>query len=450
MSRPKLTSDQKRVLRQSAREEVQSSLGRLVPYMRRYARWLTNNNIYRQGQPTQPINQKHLREYIAASAPLHCADGWSFLGRALDCHAQGDSNSARHLGYYAELRGAMSLLAAEGIGIFATRHAIVGSAGSCETLPTPRSTWWFRGTHRMTWLALKHWSGLQRSADLLGTAIQPAGISLHEWVEAYPAARARWHAIGDRWLRTWGLDLQRVADDREARNEASYRPTHVSPDRFLPVAERSSFMRDFWRVHEPSPASRFELLDRHLLRLTLEQGFRASTGSEPRNDRSRFRQGVVAMLDVVAPSGMPLKQWRRFLMRDEEPDDSPVISEARGTLGPHDARHHVQVIGRAALLLRVATGACALLIRAAGLDRAELEFWCNCLGHERGLWDEGQEPDQLLDLWADIQAALDEVYDWEVDVGGNSGSFMGWRRDCAHGISVLAQCERIGLWGLGL
>ena len=428
-------------------------MGRLTLHIRRN-RWLGNNNTYRRncikvlekpwGGQLRPINHRHLSEYIVASAPLHCADGWSFLGRALDCHAQGDADAARHLGYYAELRGAMSLLATEGIGVFSSRHFVVESPQRCQEVQ-PR-----KGTHTIAWLALEHWSGLKRSTDLLATVIEPGGIPLADWLDAFRGARTTWRPIGAEWLNTWGLDLRRLSDDRDARNEASYRPTRLNTRASLDVSDSSSFMRSLWAVCEPSTPSRFESLDRHLLRLSLEQAFEAVTGKRARDDPSNFKDRVAVMLHAVAPSGLPVDEWIRFLTRNARPEDSILTTEARGTVTMRDPSHHIQVIARAALLLRVATGACALLLREAGFGHSELEFWWKSLGEEHGLWEPGNEPDELLDLWADVEIALDEMHEWEVSKSGADVSYAIWRREQAYAISVLGECERIALWGLGL
>jgi hypothetical protein len=427
-------------------------MGRLASHIRR-GRWLGNNNIYRtnciqvlekprRGQ-VRPINHRHLSEYIAASAPIHCTDGWSFLGRAIDCHAQGDPEAARHLSYYAELRGAMSLLAAEGIGIFSGRHFVLESPLRCE--PLKRG-----GTHAVAWLALEHWAGLKRSTELLATIIEPGGISLAEWLEAFPGARPTWQPLGSEWLKTWGLDLRRLSDDRDARNEASYRPTCLSARVFLDVLDSSRFMRSLWTICEPSTPSRFELLDRHLLRLSLEEAFEAVTGKKAKDDPFEFGRRIEAMLAAVAPSGLPMSEWRRFLTRNVQPDDPTLTIEASGTVTPRNPRHHIQVLARAALLLRMATGACGLLLREVGFGCSELEFWWKSIGEERGLWEPGNEPDQLPDLWADVEVALDGILQWEMSNSEADVSYARWRRERPYAICVLGECERIALWGLGL
>lgn len=445
MTRARLDSNQKDVLKKSDREMVRVALRRLPMYMKQ-KRWLGTKNAYRGGQPGAQLNHKHLGEFIAASAPLHCADGWALLGRALDCHARGDADGARHLGYYAELRGAMSLLAAEGIGVFDSKHAVLESSGTCLKLPGRRVP----RTHLITWLALKHWAGLKRSADLLADVIEPGGVPLSEWLDAFQGVAGAWHPIGDRWLRTWGLDLQRMAKDQKARNVASYRPSHVDPGPCLPVLDCSGFVRDLWEICEPSSVSRFELLDRHLLRLGLEAAFKGITGKKASDDCSSYEGRVRAMLGAVAPEGPLVEELERFLTRDSQPEDPSLTSEASGVLAANHPRHHVQVMSRAALLLRFATGACAAMLRHADLARNDLEFWWKALGEERRLWDPGGEPEELVDLWADVESALRGVREWEVAANEGGASQAEWRRECSQEISVLGECERIALWGLGL
>ena len=69
-------------------------------------RWLSSDNPYCEdvareiGKGTLPVEAFFcLSEYIAASAILHCFDGWSYLSRALESEMAGDPDTARHLGY---------------------------------------------------------------------------------------------------------------------------------------------------------------------------------------------------------------------------------------------------------------------------------------------------------------------------------------------------------------
>jgi hypothetical protein len=108
--------------------------------------WLLSSNRY-QGDcikrikkdvgRNRQITHRHLREYIAASSVAHCADGWGYLGRSIEAHLRGDGNVSRHLGYYAELRAALGLLASEGIGVFDRNHFVVDRQKSATTSKRP-------------------------------------------------------------------------------------------------------------------------------------------------------------------------------------------------------------------------------------------------------------------------------------------------------------------------
>ena len=69
-------------------------------------------------QQVLKLPAQQLIEAVAAAAPNHCIDGWSYVSRAMSALLAGDLHAARHLSYYAELRAGLSLLGSLGIGIF--------------------------------------------------------------------------------------------------------------------------------------------------------------------------------------------------------------------------------------------------------------------------------------------------------------------------------------------
>lgn len=109
------------VIQSADAAEVEKAFSNLISNLR-VGRWLGAGNRYAANVINQlktdltsgSVDDSDLGQYLAASVPLHCADGWAYLGRALDCHFRGDSDGARHLGYYAELRAALAFLAAQG------------------------------------------------------------------------------------------------------------------------------------------------------------------------------------------------------------------------------------------------------------------------------------------------------------------------------------------------
>jgi hypothetical protein len=449
--KPKLNRTQKRLLRQSSSGTIEVTFGHPDRFIRAN-KWLGSNNRYRQNcidrlkhdcRPGRSVNNSHLSQYIAASAPLHCVDGWSLLGRAFDCHAQGDADSSRHLAYYAELRGAMSLLAIQGIGLFSRQHFTVDNLGACHLLQPQL------GTHEIAWLVLEHWANLDKAVDLLSEIITPHDIPLQAWLDAFGAGPAS-RPIGSRWLKKWGLDLKRISDDRDARNESSYRPTHINNKNTIEVLESTKYVHDFWLLYEPSVASHFGILDRHLLRLSLEQAYEAITGRNINTDRHGFGVRIDAMLNALSPAGVAKSQLKDFFMRRINANTPRLLREASGDADYDEPHHHLQVISRAALILRIASGACARLIRTVGFESADLRFWWSPLGIERGLWAPGAEPGSFSELWVDVRDALTGLNEWQEENKAGRPSYASWLRECANEFIPLTSCERIALWGLGL
>ncbi|HET9399457.1 MAG TPA: hypothetical protein VFO34_00770 [Candidatus Acidoferrales bacterium] len=338
----------------------------------------------------------------------------------------------------------MSVLASEGIAVFQDKHFVVKKSKSCDRYS--RLT-----THAIAWQTLNYWSTLKNCADLLSRSIRINGIELRDWLHRFPA-KSSFRAIGNRWLRAWGLDLQTFSLDRDMRNEASYRPTSIQAHGVLPLTDTSNFISELWTLCEPTEGAAFHRIDRHLLRLVLEQTFFDSRGVRPQSDMTQFQKDLSAMLlDVgIDPSSHQL--WIDFLTRTVEADDPLVFSEAQkapptsAAIG--DSTLHLQMISRAALLLRVATAANSKLLRESGMSAHEIAFWRSNVADERGIWPIGNEPGSLSDLWADIEDAIGNLDAWKERTLATDQTFIHWRNQCAYDISVLGTCERIALWGL--
>jgi hypothetical protein len=445
---------QKKALRSSSEEAVSDGLGFIKRFHLPDGPWIGSTNRYtkdciatlkRDLVAPPSINSRHLGKYIAASTVLHAADGWDILGKAIDSHVSRSADVARHLGYYAELRAAMSLLASEGIGIFSNRHFSLDKDFLCNRIPSIDSR--KDGTHQITWLVIQHWSNLKRSSALLGKIIRVGGRSLQEWLDAFNYGQVWWELHGSEWLKDWGVDLKHLADDRDARNTSSYRPTRLKNKAVLDQETTSNFLINFWKGMEPTPMA-FEKLDRHLLRITLERGFEAVNGTSPLGNAT-FQAQVVARLAELGFAGPLADELRRFIIREIEPTDHVLISEAKLDDNIDEPRHHIQVLSRAVLLLRLATGAADMHLRKAGVTSTDLKFWWEKLGEDKGEWDTASPPLALTDLWADIEDAIEEVGVWE---GANAAprSFYQWREECRSALSTLTTSEKILFWGLAL
>ena len=138
--------------------------------------------------------------------------------------------------------------------------------------------------------------------------------------------------------------------------------------------------------------------------------------------------------------------WDSFLTRGADQDKPLIIDEAKKRDSVDHPRHHIQVISRATLLLRVATGMSARLLRSSGLTKDQLKFWWNNLGVDHGLWESGDAIDDFEIMWADVTASIDDAKDW--DSGSLGKSIQSWLEEQPETILSLSGCERIALWGL--
>lgn len=398
------------------------------------------------------VTHKQLAEYIAASAVTHCIDGWAYFGRSLNAILSGDHNCARHLGYYAELRATMAFLATEGIGVFDKEHIAVSKLGRCVKFSPNRSSKKPHrplgiGTHQFVWDALTEWVNSSNSSSVLNTLITAGGSPLTVWLSHFGNIPALSQQLAKDWLFTWGLDISRLASDREARNIASYRPTAFSSPASPTARDIVQAVQHAWQACEPQPGNPFATLDRILIRAAIRKAFIVGHNQSPRKAKKQFQLRVQSILNGVAPNGPPHFDWEEFLTSDAEnsPFDPLVLASGKAT--PMESIHCLQVTFRALLLLRVATGAARRLVNTLpGESISHLDFWVESVGTEGGLWSPSEKPQLTSDLWLDIENSLSDL------MGSleNLDSFNKLSGTYAAQVAALSSCKRIGLWGVGL
>jgi hypothetical protein len=405
--------------------------------------WLAGGNRYRNDcaqvlrddeNGGRTARQGQLAQYSSASALLHAFDGWSYLGGAVQSHARGDFDVARHLAYYAELRAAMGILAAEGISVLNTRHCAVEGRQSIG--------FWNGSSHEVVWAALLYLFDDPRGAALLNDVIRPIGHSLEEWLQEFnPGAGVA--PIAREWIESWGLDLSRLAEDRDARNIASYRPTplRIGLGGRLNGTDVIRSAVDIWQLLEPLPADPFSNLDVHLLRRSLEREFLGRTGVPANADRANFQVDVERAVGALLADDPAADRIQGFLLREAQSDDPQLIVRSESRAGVRDAWHHVNVMSRAVILLRVATGVSSWLLQTIGTLQADLDFWMRAVGNERGYW-EGDTPSPLTELWDDVQVAIEEAATLSVQ----TPSMVEVANSQA--VALMGQLNRPGLWGL--
>jgi hypothetical protein len=433
-------------LQQASAAGVATYLDRVRPHIEA-GRWLGVRNVYRR-DPVARIRSEfdagarawplQLGDYVAVSAPLHLWDGWNYLGKALDAHVRGSADVTRHLAYYAELRAAMALLATQGVGIFNRRHCVVDAGGAVQFLET-------RPTHQATWDYLENWAGGGSAAGLLGRVIQPRSRSVSDWLQSLPTPVA-WSPLGTELLLSMGLDLRRMADDRTARNEASYRPTGVSQDGTTTAHDDADFAVELVRLMEPGGTTgAFDVLDSFLLRRAVELAFEAGTNTAPAADVAGFGAAVTAMVNDNIDSEALREQFSQFMTREAQGEDPGPVREAMRTDSHHAPGYDLQVLGRSMLLLRVATGAVRELLATSGLELDSLRFWWAGEGARHGFWDSAPPTIDSSELWLDVAEALVDIDVW---IEGGDPSRQSLMESCAYPLSQATGLARVTLMGL--
>lgn len=442
-------SDQNRI-RQLRRTDVEQTLAKLDRFIGD-ARWVPQTNRYAsktveviksdlKQNAGQLRNPRHLSQYIAASCLLHCADGWSYLGRAIMALLRGDAHRVRHLAYYAELRAAMSVLASEGIGIFDRKHFVISAQLDTTKMATDL------GTHRVVWECLSFWSGLPKSGDLFGSVISPHGQPLEEWLAPLGGINLL-SPYAQKWFRQWGMDLKLPSDDRDARNQSSYRPDGLPFSWYVKADEALEITSEIWSLFGFSTNRVFTKLDDHLLRIALEQVFKGREGIEASMNHAKY---AIFVKDVIRGQALEEKiaeHWQTFLLRRTSPNDPRVIELS--TISPTDPDlGHVAVIARAALLLRVAAGSSAQLLLASGYTTDKLRFWWSGLGASRGLWEQEIDDDAIVDSWDDISLLLNDVESFQDSTAPNELTFHRIGNELPHVITGFGGCERFAVWSI--
>lgn len=451
-----LTSSGQALVLSASPRPIEEAAASLTGYLKD-KRWLGLNNRYLKetvqrlredltgGSVLSPVRQKHLRELIAASAVTHCIDGWAMLGRAAGSTLLGDPHSARHLAYYAELRAACSLLARSGIAVLSGQHLVVDAHGTVMPIMRRSFVRGQSGTHVAAWAFLQEWSTTADAADMMASVLSPEGIALSEWFTGRPAW-ARWRASASGWLKELGVDIQLLARDQFARNEASYRPNTIRTDRVsLSACDNSRFVTDLWSLAEPG-AHPFARLDSSLLRIAIERAYRSATGIGSDLQSKQYLSDVQTLVDQQDLAESHRSRLMNYLVRDASPDDPFVFQAALSRSKAINPAHHLHAMARATLMLRVATGASRQMLHNAGIESRLLDFWWQKLAVSRSI-SSASSPDELSDAWADITEAVDQIDTYISGTQDASFVELGHPSRCG-ALSALGKWELAGLLGI--
>lgn len=392
--------------------------------------------LKRERQSSLPHEMHELSRYIAASVPLHCADGWVLLARSASALLSGDWANAIHLSYYAELRATMSFLASQGIGVFDNYHLVMDPQGNGRPVKA--------NTHDFAWKALTVWSENTQGTSIL-SHLNVEGITIADWLDQAGVGAASQSELARDWLNAWSLDLQMFGADLKSRNTVSYRPTRLK--RAVAVDAKRCFdhVTSIWRAYEPDVKGSFAV-DRHLLRIALEKGFKSVFGNQW---RKRMKEEMPRTITALALSDEKSETLVPFFMRQLSVDDHMILTAAARTsqrLSGIDGA--LPVMARASLMLRLASAVCATHLRNAQLGKDALRFWWQQYGEDLALWE--TVPDDLADLWQDIKDILPDAEDWREKQGESRVNPARMEHELGAYLPQLASFHRACLWAIGI
>lgn len=379
-----------------------------------------------------------MSEYIAASIIVHCSDGWGYLSRSVESLLNGDVASSIHFAYYAELRAAMSLMGSGGVGIFNRKHVWFDAAGNPELSPGNIPT------HKAVADGMIAWAKLASKKGDLFKLLRVNNRDLTDWIrETGFSTRSGYStSIINRWLEAWSIDLH-LTDDQILRNEMSYRPHfNASPN---DISSTISKLTEIWNVLEPTAANRFPLLDKYLLRTSLEEIFRRVRSAKPNG--LAFENFIKNLFQRLGEDTSQV--LFDFLLRLTEADDHLIFKEARkDRSNPQINRlDPLPIISRAILLLRLCTGAANRMIAVSSLNTNNLRYWWEDLCKKNGNISEIPSGIDAIDLYTDIRDSLEEINLLHPSRTSNvKNAFM----SAANPLFYLKQFQRTAIWGLGL
>lgn len=420
-------SEVKQLVELADRDQIASALSALN--VEPGGSWLDRANIYAENASTRIRDDdkkvsepEQFVQYLAASAFVHCGDAWGYFGRALDALVRGDAHAAVHLIYYAELRGSFSLLASEGIYIGEGVQCVVNKEGNFAVGTKDP-------THRAVWNYLTAWAGTSKCEKLLGRALRPGGTEFSNWRENLHH-QSLVPVLSDLLERVLG-DLEKFTRDRKQRNLASYNPTRLRVPQ-LPTERLCELVHDTWTRLEPDRPGGFPEIDRLLVQQISSAQYRATNTTAD---------------DPEAEDPEPWPQWRERIaptqVRGTRFLDDLRSRETTESAPTESLIDYIEaMLWRMSVLLRLATGSCLLLREESELSNDAVHRWVEALSLARGLWKSGEPPDSALDLWADVEAALE---------------VLGERRESIHGIhdllhslggqlTQICQAERVVAW----
>lgn len=430
------------ILTRSSSQLIKSSFKKIARTQFPHKRLIGPRNIYLTNtisktdvMSTANINCDQMGQYIAASILSHCLDGWNFLSRGIDAFLNGDIATSIHLTYYSELRAVMSIMASEGVGIFNKRHVFFDTANNPLTFNSQ--------THPVANDLLLEWGSLTANKDNVFACIQVNNRTMKDWINSsgHSTNSAYAASVIKDWFKAWSIDL-RLSSDRGLRNEMSYRPHFEYPK--VAIEENIEKLISIWQGLEPTATNRFVEIDKHLLRIAIEQLYKITSG------RKITHPSYIRFVDNIFDSlgESKTQPLYSFILRITSPDNHVLITEAEKDSKNNNANrvNPFSMICRSILLLRFATSIGNITMESSSIRLNLLRFWWEDIALKFGMIDSIPSGIETTDLYADINDSIASLQSGDYSIN----TLKSVNSSALGDLSALKQFQRTCFWGLGL
>ena len=347
---------------------------------------------------------EHLADYVELSSWGHVLDGWRYLSLAATSTLQASRNKALHLAYYAELRAAMGILASSGIAVLNRKHFSITATGELR---------WFCGsTHTIAWEALTAWASSPSNAMIV---IEALGINVFAGISWLDACRATStpEVIAAHWLKNWSFDLTQVIDDRDARNEASYRP-ELSGFTFAPFISKDLDLINYAnRAALHSELNGFTPVQLALIADLCRASADFRFGSSEAREAKFWRETLRWLTTVHQLPHDDACNLTEYIRKSSENDAGKILR-----LTDTARRDSHAVFARAFYLLQLASfiqlkHRDGINQRASGGKVNWPEAVIQQFGLQSHLWSKNNIPSDLSTIESDAEAASEQISEWK-------------------------------------
>ncbi len=397
---------------------------------------LRNNNIFSQ----------ELNEYIAASVLLHALDGWSYFGRAINSLFIGDVSIAKHLLYYSELRSAMSILAAQGIGVFDGKHFIIETPELSNPFPSQRRSKY--ATHNFVWDALDYWINNLNAVSSVLNIIKLDSISLENWLSSFGINEGMKQELTVNWLKYIGFDLNLFKSDKNARNEVSYRPTTINGVAIFDYKKILNEVVFCWNLCEPKSYYGLPKIDEMIISEFFYIFFEQITGPIIQNI-NEFKEKLGKSFDMIGIAEERKRHWLDIISNGQNINKVRKIFNFIKIKERTDNNFIIGMLYRALFLLRISIIYCEELVKDSRITKNDLEFWWSQIGYNYGLWNDHNSIEHFSDLWEDVLEELEKLNGLLSESSDDIQQYDIYN-NLQISIAKLSSFERVHLWSIGL